>query len=111
MQQPRSSLACLALRPWRSKTRLAQISFRSIPSMAVTIKFPDGLRLLSCATFLVAEGGGTFDRVSVEGDKVVIDAEGWAGRADRCRQGQTNGLGHGGAAFSRQCTSGNAKYF
>jgi sugar lactone lactonase YvrE len=37
------------------------------------LKFPDGLRPLSGETFLMAEGGGTLDRVSVEGDKVVIE--------------------------------------
>jgi len=38
------------------------------------LKFPDGLRPLSGSTFLMAEGGGTLDRVSVEDDKVAIEA-------------------------------------
>jgi hypothetical protein len=37
------------------------------------LKFPDGLRPLSGETFLMAEGGGTLDRVSVDGDKVAIE--------------------------------------
>jgi hypothetical protein len=35
------------------------------------LKFPDGLRPLSGETFLMVEGGGTLDRVSIEGDKVA----------------------------------------
>jgi len=34
---------------------------------------PDGLRPLSDRTFLMAEGGGTLDRVSIAGDKVTIE--------------------------------------
>jgi hypothetical protein len=37
------------------------------------LKFTDGLRPLSGETFLMAEGGGTLDRVSVDGDKVAIE--------------------------------------
>jgi hypothetical protein len=37
------------------------------------LKLPDGLRPLSDGTFLMAEGGGTLDRVSVDGDKVAIE--------------------------------------
>jgi sugar lactone lactonase YvrE len=37
------------------------------------LKLPDGLRPLSGETFLMAEGGGTLDRVSVDGDKVTIE--------------------------------------
>ena len=37
------------------------------------LKLPDGLRPLSGETFLMAEGGGTLDRVSVDGDKVAIE--------------------------------------
>jgi hypothetical protein len=37
------------------------------------LKFPDGLRPLSDETFLMAEGGDTLDRVSVDGDKVAIE--------------------------------------
>jgi sugar lactone lactonase YvrE len=36
------------------------------------LTLPDGLRPLSGETFLMAEGGGTLDRVSVDGDKVTI---------------------------------------
>ena len=37
------------------------------------LKLPDALRPLSGETFLMAEGGGTLDRVSVDGDKVAIE--------------------------------------
>ena len=38
-----------------------------------TLTLPDGLRPLSGETFLMAEGGGTLDRVSVDDDKVTIE--------------------------------------
>jgi sugar lactone lactonase YvrE len=37
------------------------------------LKFPDGLRPLSGETFLMAEGSGTLDRVSVDNDNVTIE--------------------------------------
>jgi hypothetical protein len=37
------------------------------------LTLPDGLRPLSDRTFLMAEGGGTLDRVSIAGDKVTIE--------------------------------------
>lgn len=37
------------------------------------LKFPDGLRSSSRGTFLMAEGGGTLDRLSIDGDKVLIE--------------------------------------
>mgnify|MGYP000751791768 CR=1 FL=1 len=37
------------------------------------LKNPDALRQLTGNTFLMAEGGGTFDRVTVDGDKVTVE--------------------------------------
>ena len=37
------------------------------------MKLPDGLRPLSDGTFLMAEGGGTLDRVSVADDIALIE--------------------------------------
>jgi hypothetical protein len=37
------------------------------------LTLPDGLRPLNHRTFLMAEGGGTLDRVSIAGDKVTIE--------------------------------------
>jgi sugar lactone lactonase YvrE len=38
------------------------------------LKFPDGLRPTGAQTFIMAEGGGTLDRVSVSGDKVDVES-------------------------------------
>lgn len=40
-------------------------------SRALTL--PDGLRHLTGLTFLMAEGGGSLDRVTIDGDKAVIE--------------------------------------
>jgi len=37
------------------------------------LKFPDGLRLIGGQTFVMAEGGGTLDRVTVKGDDVQFE--------------------------------------
>jgi len=37
------------------------------------LKLPDGLRHVSGMTFLMAEGGGTLDRITVEGDNVTVE--------------------------------------
>jgi hypothetical protein len=42
------------------------------------LKLPDGLRPLNGETFLMAEGGGMVDRVSIDGDKVAVE-EKWHG--------------------------------
>ena len=41
------------------------------PSRA--LKFPDGLRSTGGQTFIMAEGGGSVDRVTVKGDDVDIE--------------------------------------
>ena len=37
------------------------------------LKLPDGLRPLGGGTFLLAEGGGQLDRISVDGDRVEVE--------------------------------------
>jgi streptogramin lyase len=37
------------------------------------LKLPDGLRHISGQTFLMAEGSGSLDRVTVDGDKVTVE--------------------------------------
>jgi sugar lactone lactonase YvrE len=61
------------------------------------LKFPDGLRPLSGETFLMAEGGGTLDRVSVEGDKVAIETlkDGMAEPTAVAKVGQTAWVAEG----------------
>lgn len=45
------------------------------------LKFPDGLRPLPSGTFVMAEGGGSLDKVQIEGDTVKVESfkEGLAG--------------------------------
>jgi hypothetical protein len=62
-----------------------------------SLKFPDGLRPLSGETFLMAEGSGTLDRVSIEGDKVAIETlrDGLAGPTAVAKVGQTAWVAEG----------------
>ncbi|MCI0465628.1 MAG: hypothetical protein L0Y57_01255 [Beijerinckiaceae bacterium] len=61
------------------------------------LKFPDGLRMLSSETFLMAEGGGTLDRVTVEGDNAKIETlrDGLAGPTSVAKAGQTAWVAEG----------------
>jgi hypothetical protein len=58
---------------------------------------PDGLRPLSGETFLMAEGGGTLDRVSVDGDRVSVETlkDGLAGPTAVAKVGQTAWVAEG----------------
>jgi sugar lactone lactonase YvrE len=58
---------------------------------------PDRLRPLSGETFLMAEGGGTLDRLSVEGDKVAVETlrAGLAGPTAVAKVGQTAWVAEG----------------
>jgi sugar lactone lactonase YvrE len=55
------------------------------------LKFPDGLRSTGGQTFVMAEGGGSVDRVSVKGDDVEIETikDGIAGPTSVALVGQT----------------------
>ena len=55
------------------------------------VKFPDGLRSTGGQTFVMAEGGGSVDRVTVNGDDVEIATikEGIAGPTSVAPVGQT----------------------
>jgi len=61
------------------------------------IKNPDALRQLSGNTFLMAEGGGTVDRVTVNGDKVEIETlkDGLNGPTSVAKVGSTVWVGEG----------------
>jgi sugar lactone lactonase YvrE len=61
------------------------------------LTLPDGLRPLRGETFLMAEGGGTLDRVSVDGDKVAIETlrDGLAGPTAVAKVGQTAWVAEG----------------
>ena len=61
------------------------------------LKLPDGLRTLSGETFLMAEGGGTLDRVSVEDDKVAVETlrDGLAEPTAVAKVGQTAWVAEG----------------
>jgi sugar lactone lactonase YvrE len=61
------------------------------------IKNPDALRQLSGDTFLMAEGGGTVDRVTVNGDKVDIETlkDGLNGPTSVAKVGSTVWVGEG----------------
>jgi len=55
------------------------------------LKFPDGLRSTSGQMFIMAEGGGSVDRVTVNGDDVEIETikDGIAGPTSVALVGQT----------------------
>ncbi len=55
------------------------------------LKFPDGLRSIGGQSFVMAEGGGSVDRVSVNGDRVDIETlkDGIAGPTSVALAGQT----------------------
>jgi sugar lactone lactonase YvrE len=59
------------------------------PSRA--LKFPDGLRSTGGSTFIMAEGGGSADRISVDGDRVEVETikDGIAGPTSVALDGQT----------------------
>ncbi len=61
------------------------------------IKNPDALRQLTGNTFLMAEGGGTVDRVTVNGDKVDIETlkDGLNGPTSVAKVGNTIWVGEG----------------
>ncbi|MFT3731365.1 MAG: hypothetical protein QM780_08075 [Hyphomicrobium sp.] len=61
------------------------------------IKNPDGLRHLSGNTFLMAEGGGAVDRITVNGEKVDIETlrDGLAGPTSVAKVGETVWVGEG----------------
>ncbi len=61
------------------------------------IKNPDALRHLSGNTFLMAEGGGAVDRVTVNGDKVEIETlkDGMGGPTSVAKVGGTLWVGEG----------------
>jgi sugar lactone lactonase YvrE len=61
------------------------------------IKSPDAIRQLSGNTFLMAEGGGTLDRITVNGDKVDIETlnDGLNGPTSVAKVGNTIWVGEG----------------
>lgn len=61
------------------------------------LKFPDALRQLTGNTFLMAEGAGTLDRVTVGGDKVTIETlkDGLNGPTSLAKIGSTVWVGEG----------------
>jgi sugar lactone lactonase YvrE len=61
------------------------------------LKNPDALRHLTGNTFLMAEGGGTLDRVTVNGDKVTIETlkDGLNGPTSVAKVGGTIWVGEG----------------
>jgi streptogramin lyase len=61
------------------------------------LKNPDALRQLNDNTFLMAEGGGTLDRVTVNGDKVTIETlkDGLDGPTSLAKIGGTVWVGEG----------------
>lgn len=61
------------------------------------LKNPDALRQLNDNTFLMAEGGGTLDRVTVSGDKVAIETlkDGLNGPTSLAKVGSTVWVGEG----------------
>ena len=59
-------------------------------------KLPDGLRPLSGNSFLMIEGGGSLDHVTVNDDKVAVGTlKDGLRRADRRCKGRRHGLGRG----------------
>ncbi len=61
------------------------------------LKNPDALRQLNDNTFLMAEGGGTLDRVTVNGDKVIVETlkDGLDGPTSVAKVGGTVWVGEG----------------
>ena len=61
------------------------------------LKNPDALRHLSGNAFLMAEGGGTLDRVTVDGDKVTVETlkDGLNGPTSFAKVGNTVWVGEG----------------
>jgi sugar lactone lactonase YvrE len=55
------------------------------------LKFPDGLRSISGLTFVMAEGGGSVDRITVDGDRIVVETikDGIAGPTSVALAGRT----------------------